>query len=401
MWSLRTEVEEKKATNVDVSLSPIHGDTSTGGASSVIPSPANKSTFSGSVRTLKTLAALVGIIYDDEETDQRYKTIAVTVILAQLLSIVYWLYIFIENVSGRHFLTGFNISLLVAIMVISITFLRRFKTQMCLHYILDNKTIAASAASWLMEGGRNWDTTMSYITFVPMIIPVVVGPYIGYYDTDGSISKMIAVLISEICVYSSTAMGVLVGLYVHTKYSLALEMLGIKQDAAKTPEDLKAWMCRDVNAVEDDLLTLSASINSGFILPLSVINTIMMFDHLLFIIQYVDGGFFSGVKNEKTIHLCAAIFHFLQILLLLIPPWKTNSATEAFIDQRLRALLANSEKETENISHLVAVCLNTKKSQKWKLGYVEIDGTFVAMFCYVYLCIFFVVFRVGGLIQSQ
>ena len=400
MWSLRTEVEEKKSTNGDVSLSPIHGDTSTGGTSSLLPSSANASTFSGSVRTLKTLAALAGIIYDAEETDLRYKTIAVAGMVGQLFSISYLLYLFIINIHAGQLLTGFNIVFLGAILVISITFLRRIKGQMCLHYIVDNKTIAASAASWLMEGGRNWDTTMSYITFVPIIIPVVVGPYIGYYDTDGSISKMIAVLISEICVYSCTAIGVLVGLYVHTKYSLALEMLIIKQEAAKTPEDLKEWMCRDVDSVKDDLFTLSASINSGFILPQAVLNTIMMMDHLLFILQYNDGGFFGGVENMKILHLFAAIFHFLQIILLLIPPWKANSATEAFIDQRLRALLANSEKETENISHLVAVCLNTKKSQKWKLGYVEIDGTFVAMFCYVYLCIFFVVFRVGGVIQS-
>lgn len=400
MWSLRTEVEEKKSTNGDVSLSPIHGDTSTGGTSSVLPSPANASTFSGSVRTLKTLAALAGIIYDAEETDLRYETIAVAVMVAQLFSISYWLYLFITNIHGGQLLAGFNIVLLAAILVISITFLRRFKGQMCLHYIVDNKTIAASAASWLREGGRNWDTGMSYITFVPMIIPVVVGPYIGYYDTDGSIFKLIAVLISEICVYSCTAIGVLVGLYVHTKYSLALEMLVIKQEAAKTPEDLKEWMCRDVDSVKDDLFTLSASINSGFILPQAVLNTIMMMDHLLFILNYDDGGFFGGVENMKILHLFAAIFHFLQIILLLIPPWKTNSATEAFIDRSLRALLANAEKETENVSHLVAVCLNAKKSQKWALGYVEIDGTFLAMFCYVYLCIFFVVFRVGGFIQS-
>ena len=218
MWSLRTEVEEKKSTNGDVSLSPIHGDTSTGGTSSVLPSPANASTFSGSVRTLKTLAALAGIIYDAEETDLRYETIAVAVMVAQLFSITYWLYLFIMSIHGGQLLAGFNIVLLAAILVISITFLRRLKGQMCLHYIVDNKTIAASAASWLREGGRNCDTSMSYITFVPMIIPVVVGPYIGYYDTDGSIFKLIAVLISEICVYSCTAIGVLVGLYVHTKY---------------------------------------------------------------------------------------------------------------------------------------------------------------------------------------
>lgn len=343
---------------------------------------------------LNIVTSLVGVIIEGREVDVYSRAIQVLSILCQFFMVGYlsWLCSVQNEWEPTYELVFFMFTGLCSILFV------RWLLHTPAFYDPNEETYnrPIELLEWVQNGMPRYNLHYAFLAMVPTLAFIPVGSILGYHDY--GMLGLFSLLIVEIVVYLPMSVVIVCALYIvtfHERKLLKLECALIDRDidSEEKQEALmyKKWIL-ELAEVEEGICEHTRFMNNYFIIPIGFLMTIMMLTHIAYIVQISNDStsvpkrnFFAAGVASVLIHLLAAGFHFLWIIVLFVPAMLTNAASESFVEHCKMKLVEDGCLDVPRKLMLVHR-LGLSKSW-WRLLGVKIDGAVVARLAYVLMTI--------------
>jgi hypothetical protein len=362
------------------------------------PPPSN---MAAAAATINVLTSLVGVV-EGKRIGLLERLSSTLVILSQVFMVGYLCWLGSQQEAWE---AQSSIYLLMINGLVSIFFVRDFLRSPCFYDENAGDFQRPQALlSWVHNRLPGLSPLFAISAFFPTAAFTVLGSYMGYRD--GEIWGLLALFVVELAVYFPMSVGVVLGLYVSNVHKQNLVELQKALDhrvdeIQQKQQNYQAWIQKLICS-EEQIARDTQAITTFFILPTGFMMTIMLLDHAAYLVNSAvsttDDFFNEGLFNI-IVHILAAIFHFLWIIVLLLPAVQTNSATANFIEACIKTLVeselpGNGADESDAPRKLLLVHRIGQEKLWWKLFGIKVEGQLVAKLAYFLFAISTLTIRV-------